>query len=314
MSSYLWMRKWKILVVDAQDKEALNVSDLHVKFTVKKSREINNYSTVEIYNLTAATEQKILKEGDRIIIEAGYEGYLTAGADGTIQEIKDSEGNTQEKQYGVIFDGKIIYPSRRKENNTDYVLSLLCVDGANVLAKNFIAKTLNKGVIPTNSITQGLSGQKLPRGKVIFGEPKDYISDIARGNGASYWVNDGKLNMIKLADAAKDEAIVQTPTTGLVGMPTQTQYGANFKLLLNPAVQMWSLVQLKNSEIAEAQVTPGQAQMPLDEEWIYQIIELTHTGDTMGNDWYTSCTAVSRYGKGVLPALMANNSQNPNGV
>lgn len=210
------------------------------------------------------------------------------------------------------------------------MLSLLCVDGANILGKNFIAKTLNKGVnqrqildavceksktkIPTNSITHGLSGQKLPRGKVIFGEPKDYISDIARGNGASYWVNDGKLNMIKLADAAKDEAIVQTPTTGLVGIPTQTQYGANFKLLLNPAVQMWSLVQLKNSEIAEAQVTPGQAQMPLDEEWIYQVIELTHTGDTMGNDWYTSCTAVSRYGKGVLPALMANNAQNPNGV
>ena len=146
MSSYLWMRKWKILVVDAQDKEALNVSDLHVKFTVKKSREINNYSTVEIYNLTAATEQKILKEGDRIIIEAGYEGYLTTSADGSIQEAKDAEGNTQEKQYGVIFDGKIIYPSRRKENNTDYVLSLLCVDGANVLGKNFIAKTLNKGV------------------------------------------------------------------------------------------------------------------------------------------------------------------------
>ena len=95
MSSYLWMRKWKILVVDDQDKEALNVSDLHVKFTVKKSREINNYSTVEIYNLTAATEQKILKEGDRIIIEAGYEGYLTTSADGSVQEAKDAEGNTQ---------------------------------------------------------------------------------------------------------------------------------------------------------------------------------------------------------------------------
>lgn len=140
MSSYLWMRKWKILVVDDQDKEALNVSDLHVKFTVKKSREINNYSTVEIYNLTAATEQKILKEGDRIIIEAGYEGYLTTSADGSVQEAKDAEGNTQEKQYGVIFDGKIIYPSRRKENNTDYVLSLLCVDGANVLAKILLLK------------------------------------------------------------------------------------------------------------------------------------------------------------------------------
>ena len=330
MSSYLWIRKWRILVVDAQDKEALNVSDLHIKFVVKKSLEIKNYSTVEIYNLNAVTEQKILKEGDRIIIEAGYEGYLTAGADGTIQEIKDSEGNTQEKQYGKIFDGKIIYPTRRKENNTDYVLSLLCVDGDNVLNANFVSKTLNKGVnqrqildavceksvvkIPTNNVTQGLSGQKLPRGKVIFGEPKDYIADIARGNGASYWVEDGQLNMTKLTDVAEDEAIVQTPTTGLVGMPTQTQYGANFKLLLNPAVHMWSLVQLKNSEIVEAQATPGQPQSQLDDEWIYQVIELTHTGDTTGNDWYTDCVAVSRYGKGVLPALMASNMQNPNGV
>ncbi|MDY6148962.1 MAG: hypothetical protein SPI35_08110 [Porphyromonas sp.] len=317
------MRKWKILVVDAQDQEALNVTDLRVKFVVKKSREIKNFSTVEIYNLNAETEQKILKEGDRVIIEAGYEGYLNTAADGTVQE-------QQEKQYGKIFDGKIIYPSRRKENNTDYVLSLLCVDGDNILNANFVAKTLNKGVnqrqildavceksttkIPTNNITQGLSGQKLPRGKVIFGEPKDYISSIARGNGASYWVEDGKLNMTKLTDELKDEAIIQTPATGLVGMPTQTQYGANFKLLLNPAVHMWSLVQLKNSEIAEIQATPGQMQAPLDDEWIYQVIELTHTGDTRGNDWHTDCVAVSRYGRGVLPALMANNAQNPNGV
>lgn len=330
MSSYLWMRKWKILVVDAQDKEALNVSDLHVKFTVKKSREVANYSTVEIYNLNAETEQKILQEGDRVIIEAGYEGYLTTAADGTVQEAKDDKGNTQEKQYGKIFDGKIIYPSRRKENNTDYVLSLLCVDGDNILNANFVSKTLNKGVnqrqvldavcekcilkIPANNITQGLSGQKLPRGKVMFGEPKDYIADVARGNGANYWIEDGKLNMTKLSDVAQDEAIVQTPMTGLIGMPTQTQYGANFKLLLNPAVHMCSLVQLKNSEITEAQATPGQQQTPLDEEWIYQVIELTHIGDTTGNDWYTTCSAVSRYGKGALPALLANAQQNPNGV
>lgn len=330
MSNYLWMRKWRILVVDAQDKEALNVSDLHVKFSVKKSRDIYNFATVEIYNLTAETEQKILKEGDRVVIEAGYEGYLNTTADGSIAEIKDEKGKTQEKQYGKIFDGQIIYPSRRKENNTDYVLSLLCIDGANILGANFVSKTLNKGVnqrqivdavceksrvkIPTNNITQGLSGQRLPRGKVIFGEPIDLIADIARGNAASYWINDGKLNISKLTDVAEDEAIVQSPETGLIGMPTQTQYGANFKLLLNPAVQLKTLVQLKNSEITEAQVTPGQQQSPLDPDWIYQVIELTHTGDTMGNDWYTDCVAVSRYGKGALAALMANAAQNPNGV
>ena len=62
---------------------AMSMNNLYIE----TATELVTYSTVEIYNLTAATEQKILKEGDRIIIEAGYEGYLTAGADGTIQEL-----------------------------------------------------------------------------------------------------------------------------------------------------------------------------------------------------------------------------------
>ena len=323
MSSYLWLRKWRVLVVDAQDKEALNVSDLRVKFTVKKALQASNFATVEIFNLNAETEARILKEGDRVIIEAGYEGYLNTTAEGEVKE-------TAEKQYGKIFDGKIIYPTRRKENNTDYVLSLLCIDGRSLLSSNLVAKTLNKGInqrqvldavcekstvqIPTNDITQGLSGQKLPRGKVVFGEALDFISDLARGNAATYWVQDGKLNVKKLTDSAKDEAIVVTPTTGLIGMPTQTQYGANFRLLMNPAVSMWSMVQLKNSEIVEAQVKPGDTQVPLDEEWIYQVTEVTYVGDTRGNDWYTDCCAVARAGKGALVAMLENSTQNPNGV
>ena len=323
MSGFLWMRKWRVLVIDAQDKEALNVSDLRIKFTVKKSREVSNFANVEIYNLNTETEARILKEGDRLIIEAGYEGYLETSADGEVREV-------QEKQYGKIFDGKIIYPTRRKENNTDYVLSLLCIDGRNIMCGNLVSKTLNKGLnqrqvleavcekakatIPTNEITQGLSGQKLPRGKVIFGEAIDFISDIARGNAATYWVQDGKLNVGKITDVAKGDAIVVTPQTGLIGMPTQTQYGANFRLLLNPAVGLWGMVQIKNSEIVEAQVKPGDQQKPLDEDWIYQVTELVHTGDTRGNDWYTDCSAVSRGGKTALAALCESSAQNPNGV
>lgn len=327
------MRKWRVLVVDANDKEALNVSDLRVKFTVKKAREVANFATIEIFNLTAETEQSIIKDGDRVVIEAGYEGYLTTSDDdGSIGYKTEQDGKTaQEKQYGKIFDGQIIYPSRRKENNTDYVLTLLCVDGQTILRQNFIAKTLNKGLnqrqivdavceksktkIPTNNITQGLSGQKLPRGKVLFGQPVDYLADVARGNAASYWVEDGTLNITKLTDEAEDEAIVVTPTTGLIGVPTQTQYGASFRLLLNPAVGMKSLVKIKDSEMIEASdVKLGSKQTAMDPEWIYQVTEVTHTGDTRGNEWYTECSAVSRYGTGALVALMSNAAQNPNGV
>ena len=330
MSEFLWMRKWRILIADAQDNKVLDVSDLRVTFNVRRAQEINNFAEISIYNLNNQTEQLIIKEGDRVIIEAGYEGYLTTSEEGEVTTAKDKDGKPAEKQYGKIFDGQVIFPSRRKENNTDYILHLLCVDGANALNMNFVLKTLNKGLnqrqilqaacdegivkIPTNNITQGLSEQRLPRGRVLFGEPRDIISDVARGNAANYWVEDGQLNLEKISDDAKAEAIVVTPTTGLIGMPTQTQYGASFRLLLNPSVRMKTLVQLKNSEINEVQAKPGDVATPLDDEWIYQVIEVVHHGDTRGQDWYTDCTAVSRYGKGSLAALMTNAAQNPNGV
>ena len=38
--------------------------------------DFNNHAEVKIYNLNKDTEEKIIKEGDRLIISAGYEGYL----------------------------------------------------------------------------------------------------------------------------------------------------------------------------------------------------------------------------------------------
>lgn len=310
----MWLRKWRILVTDAEDKVALDLSDLHITFEVRYAREINNYTTLSIYNLNQETETRIISEGDRVIIEAGYE----------------AEGDNKPTQYGKIFDGRVIYPTRSKNNNTDYVLTLLCIDGKNMLDKNFVSMSLNKGLnqrqllqavcdnskvkVPIDYISQGLSSQQLPRGKVIFGETKDYIADVARGNAAGYYVMDGKLHVTKMTDVATGEALVVTPTTGLIGMPTQTQYGASFQLLLNPAVKLGTMVQLKNSEMNEYQAKPGQVATPMDDDWIYQAIEIVHVGDTRGNDWYTNVTGVSRYGTGSLAALMSNARQNPNGV
>ena len=269
----MWLRKWRILVTDAKDEVALDISDLRITFEVRYAREINNYTTLHIYNLNQETEQRIISEGDRVIIEAGYE----------------SEGDDKPQQYGKIFDGQVVFPARSKENNTDYVLTLLCVDGANVLGKNFISRSLNRGLnqrqllqavcdggqvkIPVNYVSQGLSSQQLPRGRVVFGECKDHISDIARGNAAGYYVMNG-----------------------------------------NPAVKLGTMIQIKNSEMNEYVAKPGQVTTPMDEDWIYQAIEVVHTGDTRGNEWYTSVTGISRYGTGSLAALMSNAAQNPNGV
>lgn len=349
MNGKLWLRKWKILIADKNDNEALNVSELHCTFEVHKSRDKNGfYATCKIYNLTAATEKQLIDEGDRLIIEAGYSTTVqeNANVDSSGNVLTDEQASAAkasgqtvtsqtvdvELQYGKIFDGQIIWSSRSKESNVDYVLTLTAIDGDSPLHLNFIKKTVNKGLnqrqalqtvcdsaekkIPTNmgTITDGLSLQALPRGKVFFGDPTDYIADICRGNAADYYVEDGNLHVTRLQDISNDEALVVTPDTGLIGMPQQTQFGVAFKLLLNPAIHLGTLVKLKNSEVNEAQVSPGRQQAPLDDEWIYRVTALTHSGDTRGTTWYTSCQGISRYGKGTLPAMLANSKNNGMGV
>lgn len=315
----LWGRMWRILVTDKDDVEALNVSDLHCKFEVHKKMERGGfYAIVRIYNMSAETENKIIEEGDRLVIEAGY---ANSGED-------DTPG-----QYGKIFDGQIIYTSRTKEGNTDYILTLSAIDGDSPLNLNYIAKTVNKGInqrqvietvcnvseteTPVTEITNGLSEQKLPRGKVFFGRPFDYVEDVCRGNGAIYYVEDGGLTVTKLSDVSDDEALVISPETGLIGVPQQVEFGVTFKTLLNPAIRMKTKIKLTHTEVNERDVVPGQngmKQTPLDEEWIYQACEVVHRGDTRGEEWYTEVQGLSRYGKGSLPAIMANEHTNANGV
>ena len=329
MSASLWLRKWRVVIADAEDKKAIDVSDLRVVFDIKKAREDANWATISIYNLTRETEDAIILTGNRIIIEAGYHGPISSswGIGPNNSEIFHEEEEPQ--QYGVIFDGKIVFPARHKEGNTDYVLTLVCVDGQSRLDKNHVAFTLTRGATQQRVVqavangaknlipckcTSSINEVKLPRGKVCFGAPRKYIGDVARGNAATYWIDNGELNVAKWSDEVPDEAKVISPQTGLIGMPQQTQYGVSWTMLLDPSIKIFSKVQLKDVFIAEKAQRPNDMAVPLDEEWIYQVTELTHRGDTYGNDWITQCNGVSRHGKSALLAVLNNKGSNPNGI
>lgn len=319
MSSYLWQRKWRIVVTDEHDEKALDVSEMHCRFEVRKRRvQGGSTAVVRIYNLANDTEQQLIKEGDRVIIEAGYEGIL--GAD-------QAEGETAQ-QYGKIFDGKIIYPARSKDSNTDFALTLSCIDGNDPLFLNYISMAVNKGMnqrqaleaacsnaqipIQVDHMTDKLRQQVLPRGKVYFGRPIDYVEDICRGNKATWFFEQDRLNVYTLLDVAEDEALEVDPATGLIGIPQQTVDGLNFRLLLNPSIKLMTKIKLARSELNELALMPGQRQRKLDDEWIYQAMEVTHIGDTRGNDWYTDIVGISRYGKDSIPGLLSNSAQTPN--
>jgi len=248
VSNYLYGRKCRIYVVN-KENDAWEVSNLRCTFTIEKSKlPTINDAEVSIYNLTADTELSLIKEGNRLVIEAGYEGIIDT----------ESGQQAETKQYGKVFDGEIVQVLWDREDNVNNKLTLISLDGDSFLNLGFINKTassemdqkalinfiLTQRTIPTEKtamkkqteigrISSQLSTQKLPRGKVFFGRPRDYLNDIALGNSANFWVDDDKVYITKVTDDVPGEAIVLTPQNGLIGTPQQIRHDVSmpYKLI-----------------------------------------------------------------------------------
>ncbi|WP_088832736.1 phage protein [Paenibacillus tyrfis] len=299
----LYGRRYRVMV-SRPDGVALDVSQLRCTFKIQKTiLQQPNFSEIVLYNLAPDTENSIIREGNRIVIEAGYEG----------------------DQYGLIFDGDIIQPIRDKEDGVTYRLTLYSLDGDRFMNHGFVGFSMVKGQtsrsvvenvvgqakVPTQigSISSEFSSQELSRGKVVFGLAKDYLRQLAQSQDASFYMEDGKVNIVRATDLPEGEIIELSPKSGLLGVPAQNDKGVSFKALLNPRIKINSLVHIDNSLIRAQTFQQGQPIRNLDNEGIYRVIGITYTGDTRGDLWECECEAVSQ--AGILPGMISAATANP---
>lgn len=237
----LFGRRYRITVSD-EGGTALDVSQLRCTFNIIKTIQMEpNLAEITIYNLNANTENAIMVNGKRITVEAGYEG----------------------SQFGLIFDGDILQPIRERENGTTFKLTLLALDSDRAInfdianysiirgqtARSVVNYIANKAQYPINlgSISDKLEGQKLTRGKVMFGKSADYIRQIAKTYDLQQYTDSGSLNLVSLEELPEGEIFELSPTSGLIGTPEQTDYGISGKCLLNPQIKLNSLIHIDNS-------------------------------------------------------------------
>lgn len=303
LGNILYGRRYRILV-SGPDGTALDVSQLRCTFRIQKTLlQPPNFCEVVLYNLAPDTENAIIKEGNRVIVEAGYEG----------------------DQYGKIFDGDIIQPIRDKEDAVTYRLTLVSLDGDRFMNQGFVGFSVLKGQssrslveqiasqakIPAElgSISDGFSTTELSRGKVVFGLAKDYLRQLAQTQDATFYMEDGKINIVKATDPPEGEIIELSPTSGLIGQPVQNDQGVTFKCLLNPRIRVNRFVRIDNSLIRAQTFQTGQIIRNLDAEGLYRVIGITYIGDTRGDDWYCECETVSQ--AGILPGMVSAVTANP---
>jgi hypothetical protein len=322
MDGYLYGRGYRVLVADKENR-ALDVSDLRCVFQVRKTyANAPNICECAIYNLAPGTEKKLIEEGQRLIVEAGYDSKK-------FTEEKTAEGKTTRysryQRYGIIFDGDVFQVIRELEDGVSYKLTIQAIDGDKFNYQNKINVTLpinssprtvisaiakSSGVpIETGKISADLSAQRLPRGKVLFGDPKKYLDQVAGDNRAAMWIEDSKLNVVKFTDPPPlGEAIVITPGNGMVGAPRQNGGGVELRCLLDPRIKIAGLIKIDNEIVRRAKVVFGQPQTMLDKDGIYAVSDVAHTGDSRGGEWYTDIKGVAM-GTGRTPLLMATAAQ-----
>lgn len=285
----LYGRRYRIIVGTGNGR-GTEVSKLHCTFNIEKSmNETPNYSEAVIYNLSAQTENAFIKSGERIVIEAGYEG----------------------DHYGLIFDGDIIQPLRDKTDGTTYTLTLIAQDGDLFLNGGVINTSMKAGQtqrnivneltlkssekIQTGSISENLKDSRLARGKVVFGLARDYLRQISKSANATFYVNDRKVEIVKPNDLPQGRVIDLNAKSGLIGTPEQFDAGIKGKCLLNPFINLNTFIHVDNSSVRLEKAQRGESVKQLDQDGVYRIIKLNHVGDTRGDTWYTEFVGVSRY-------------------
>jgi hypothetical protein len=310
-------RKWQIIYTPSNGSSSMVMSssdfgDYALRATFKRDLpgyQAIAYCDVTVWNINAETANLIAaSKTGTLSLQAGY----VNGA------------------YGTIFNGGVFQIIQGRVDVTDYYVTFHCIDGHGVLNNNLVSfsvqNPVNQRTICNNiatqattpfeltSVTSNLNDQPLPRGKVVFGEPKKYLRSIAQDNNAQFFaMNTASVTISKLTDSPSGKVVILSPSTGLIGYPKQINWGVQCDCLLNPNItvaQPAMQVQLQQTVIQQQLIQYGQLQMPLDANGIYKIARVTHTGDTRGNDWQTQFTGVLDMVN--LPAMLQSAGQGPN--
>lgn len=281
----------KIQLVVADDAKGLDLSELHIKFSIKAHNlQTPNVLQARVYNVSDETAAQIQKEFTNVILSAGYEGG----------------------DLGTIFSGTLVQARKGRESPVDTYIDLSAADGDIGLNFGTIQVSLKAGstfadrvdlLAKAMGVGKGyicpLPDDKLPRGKVMVGMARDHLRDLAMSCDVDFSIQDGKLQIVARNAAIPGETIELNSATGMIGFPEQTEDGIQVKCLLNSKIRSGGLVKINNADIQQFELVLGlqgvssNAFLPsIAADGIYKTLVVEHTGDTRGQEWYTDLTCL----------------------
>lgn len=255
---------------------AIEITDMRVQFEVKKSlSKTPNTATVTITNLSKATRTELETKPLYAILRAGYDGAPR-----------------------LLFAGNVSF-AFSKRNGTDWETKIQIADGLRAYAGARMSKTYQKPITVLQVIRDaaGSMGLKVPpeaeqdpalrqalaAGIVAHGNTRDQLTKILAPYGYGWSIQNGRLQILADEQVTATSAIVIDQEAGMINSPEHSvpakpgdPSDLSFETLVYPEINPGGLVDL------DAIATKG----------IYKVQDVTHKGDTRGDDWTTSCKAL----------------------
>lgn len=300
------VRQWKrkVQLVIGKAGTGLMIENLRVQFEVAKTIEAApNVAVIKVFNLHPDNEAKIKNEFDEVLLNAGYEGAMR-----------------------LVFRGNIKHVYRYREKN-DYITEIEAGDGDKDFRSAVMNETLAAGTTTAQLVDRAVGSFKgvggtakghvqvndraRLRGKVISGNTRDVLNDVARESGANWSIQDGQLVIVSTNDVLPGQAVVIRADTGMLGAPEINDKGIAVRCLMNPMLRINGAIQLDNNSIkakrqqAQSLATKREKQetnpplgreneqlVRLDPDGIYKVLKLTHKGDNRGQEWVSEIECI----------------------
>lgn len=304
-----WIRQVNLQVGKGGD--VIDLSNMRIRFNVVQGDvQTPNHADIIVTNLSAETSNRIQKEYDSVVLQAGYPGNAA-----------------------TIFQGEIVQKRRGRENPTDTYLYIIAKEGQRAYSYATISKTLAAGhtfrdqvdaclkELGKYGITAGyiadLGAAKMPRGKALFGMVKNQLRSICSATGTSWSIQGNQLQIVSNDTYIPGEAIVLNSNTGMVGMPVQTMNGIEVRCLLNPEIKPGRRIKIDEASIQQAAFTTNYQDAQnyfipeTSSDGIYKVIVVNNSGDTRGNAYYSDIICLSASGK-IIPNSLSSRGVNVN--
>jgi len=241
-----------------------------LQFQCNKSTEGDALNKLQctLYGLKESTRDIFHKDDDS---EALVKIELSVGYDGTIKRLFIGELN--QGGSGLTSNG--------------FVTGFDALDGGHDYLNSYTAVTVSgKGnaidaiIADMPNTTKGkiTAAPDLVRPKVLMGASSKLIEDLT-GDGESFYIDEGKINIVKPDEVVSNYTPVVSPETGLITTPEIEGLKRTFETMLNPFIILGGKLSLQSSLNKKA-------------NGVCKITSIAYSGDTEGQDWKQAVTCI----------------------